>query len=195
MAAPTPAAVPGSNFPFDACCQKCDYKALVHCPEHAYKTDSGQLEIIHDHKKDLPKRGTDWLSALAAGRIQHLFRFVCADCGKETQLARPVERMEAGCAIAGLCTLAALILVIGSMIYLYGAEAAMLIIPALPFFFAIFSEIVEWPYVWKRKKLRASVRCGACGGASVAALQDARETRGVCPQCGERALKFTARTE
>ena len=195
MSAPTPPAVPGSNFPFDVCCQKCGYKALVHSPEHAFKTDSGALEIIHDHKKDMPRLGTNWLSALAAGRIQHVFRFVCAGCGKETQLNRPFERMEAGCTVAGWFTLFALIIVIGSMIYIYGAEAAMLIIPALPFFFAIFSEVVEWPYARKRKKIREGLLCSACNSNKVAHLVDARGILGVCPACSERALKYSPRTE
>ena len=195
MSAPTPPAVPGSNFPFDACCQKCDYKALIHSPEHAITASNGQVEIIRDHKKDLPKHGVSWQSALDAKRIQHVFRFLCADCGKETQLTRPFERMEAGCAVAGWFTLVTLIVVIGSAIYLYGAEAAMLIIPALPFFFAIFSELVEWPYAAKRKKLREGLKCSACGSANVLGLQEAQGIMGICPGCGERALKYTMKTE
>jgi DNA-directed RNA polymerase subunit RPC12/RpoP len=195
LSAPTPPAVPGSNFPFDARCQKCGYEALIHSPEHAFKTDSGQTEVIHDYRKDLPKYGIGWDAALAAGKIQHVFRFLCTDCGKETQLTRPFERMEAGCAVAGWFTLVTLIVVIGSAIYLYGAEAAMLIIPALPFFFAIFSELVELPYVINRKKLSQNLKCSACGSAHLLALQDAQGNLGICPGCGEKALKYTARTE
>ena len=195
MSAPTPPAVPGSNFPFDACCQKCSYKALIHSPEHAIETASGQLEIIQDYKKDFPRLDVNWQSAFAAGKVQHVFRLVCADCGKETQLKRPFERMEAGCTVAGWFTLFTLIIVIGSAIYLYGAEAAMLIIPALPFFFAVFSEVVEWPYARKRKKMREGLRCSACGSEKVVHLVDAQGVLGICPGCGERALKYSARTE
>jgi predicted RNA-binding Zn-ribbon protein involved in translation (DUF1610 family) len=177
-------------YPYNVVCEKCGYKTQLNSPERAIKNDKGELEIITDYKADLAKHNLTWQSGLASGRIHHIFRFVCVDCGKLHEISRPYEEIEPGCTSAGIVTLILLIIVIGSLIYIFGAEAALLIIPAAPFFFFICSELIERPYARQIRELSRGMKCEGCQSERLAPLSEVRQVHFACPKCGEKAMRY-----
>jgi DNA-directed RNA polymerase subunit RPC12/RpoP len=177
-------------YPYNATCEKCGHKRLLNSPERAIKNEKGELEVITDYRADLAKHNLTWESGIASGRIYHIFKFVCIDCGKLTEISRPYEDIEPGCTAAGVVTLILLIVVIGSMIYNFGAEAALLIIPAAPFFFFVCSELIERPYAKRIRDLAKDTRCEGCKSERLAPLSEVRQRHFPCPKCGEKALRY-----
>jgi hypothetical protein len=184
------AAAPCSIYPYEAACSACGHKSSLSCPEHAYKTDDGKLDILHDYRVDLAKHGQTWPKALAAKRIQNIFRFLCTDCGQLADVAREYEPIEAGCTAAGWVTLFLMLITITTIYFTLGGELAFLAIPAAPFYFFMCSELVEWPHQARIRKLGKGLSCEQCKGSHLVALMDARECRVKCPKCGEKALRY-----
>jgi len=185
------AKAPCPLYPFEAACPECGHKHGLNSPERAIKSGDGKLEILHDdYRADLATHGLTWPKALAEKRVQNVFRFVCTDCGQLEEVAREYESIEPGCAAAGWLTLVLMIISITTLYFTVGGELAFLAVPAAPFYFFFCSDLMEWPYLAKIRKLGKGLKCPSCQGSDFVPLGDARECRFKCPQCGVKALRY-----